>query len=169
MKTVAVIFLVLISVKSFSQNDLKKTNQMKKVSLTNEGTIKVQAHNKGQYVSSDNKKIIEAKTVAYYDSYISSIKTKMKHIKADEVGIIECAKIHDKPFHTYSVDELTTVESLLQTPSDYVFNTVGVYGVAESAALYSAKKSTNSVPELILSKQKNTKATCAIARAYLSD
>ena len=64
---------------------------------------------------------------------------------------------------------LTTVESLLQTPSDYVFNTVGVYGVAESAALYSAKKSTNSVPELILSKQKNTKATCAIARAYLSD
>ncbi len=85
MKTVAVIFLVLISVKSFSQNDLKKTNQMKKVSLTNEGTIKVQAHNNGQYVSSDNKKIIEAKTVAYYDSYISSIKTKMKHIKADEV------------------------------------------------------------------------------------
>ena len=64
MKTAAVIFLVLISVKSFSQNDLKKTNQMKKVSLTNEGTIKVQAHNKGQYVSSDNKKIIEAKTKA---------------------------------------------------------------------------------------------------------
>lgn len=90
-------------------------------------------------------------------------------IKADEVGIIECAKIHDKPFHTYSVDELTTVENLLQTPSDYVFNTVGVYGVAESAALYGAKKYTSSVPELILAKQKNTKATCAIARAYLSD
>jgi len=85
MKTVAVIFLVLISVKSFSQNDLKKTNQMKKVSFTNEGTIKVQAHNKGQYVSSGNKKIIEAKSVVYYDSYISSIKTKIKHIKSDEV------------------------------------------------------------------------------------
>ena len=85
MKTVAVIFLVLISVKSFSQNDLKKTNQMKKVSFTNEGTIKVQAHNKGQYVSGGNKKIIEAKSVVYYDSYISSIKTKIKHIKSDEV------------------------------------------------------------------------------------
>ena len=84
MKTVAIIFLVLISVKSFSQNDLKKTNQMKKVSFTNEGTTKVQAHNKGQYVSSGNK-IIKAKTVTYYDSYISSIKTKMKHIKSDEV------------------------------------------------------------------------------------
>jgi cobalt-precorrin 5A hydrolase len=43
---------------------------------------------------------------------------------------------------------------------------VGVYGVAESAALYSAKKLTQSAPELILTKQKNTKATCAIARAY---
>ena len=85
MKTIAIIFLVFVSFVSFSQSDLKKTNELKKGSFTNEGTIKVQAHNKGQYVSSDNKKIIEAKTVAYYDSYISSIKTKMKHIKADEV------------------------------------------------------------------------------------
>jgi len=87
-------------------------------------------------------------------------------IKADEVGIIECAASHEKCFNTYSVAALTTVEGLLKTPSDYVFNTVGVYGVAESAALYSAKTLTQSAPELILTKQKNTKATCAIARAY---
>ncbi|MFT6221505.1 MAG: cobalt-precorrin 5A hydrolase [Candidatus Endobugula sp.] len=87
-------------------------------------------------------------------------------IKLDELGIIECANFHGKPFHTYSVAELTTVEGLLQTPSDYVFNTVGVYGVAESAALYSAKIVAQSAPELILAKQKNTKATCAIARSY---
>jgi cobalt-precorrin 5A hydrolase len=87
-------------------------------------------------------------------------------IKADEVGIIECATSHKKDFHTYPVTELTTVEELLQTPSDYVFKTVGVYGVAESAALYGAKALAQSESELVLAKQKNTKATCAIARAY---
>jgi hypothetical protein len=55
------------------------------VPFTNESTIKAQAHNKGQYVSSGNKKITEAKTVAYYDGYIRSIETKMEYIKADEV------------------------------------------------------------------------------------
>ena len=88
MKTVAIIFLVLVSVKSFSQNDLKKTNELKKVSFAKKGNsevVKVQAHNKGQYVSTGNKKIIEAKTVAYYDSYIHSIKSKMEHVKLDEV------------------------------------------------------------------------------------
>ena len=85
MKTVSVIFLLLISFMSFSQNDLGKSIEMKKVSFTNEGTTKVQACNKGQYVSGGNKKIIEAKTVDYYDSYISSIKTKMEHIKSDKV------------------------------------------------------------------------------------
>jgi len=85
MKTVVVIFLVLVSFKSFSQNDLKKTSELKKGSFTNAGTTKVQAHNKAQYVSAGNKKIIEAKTVVYYDNYIRSIKTKMEHIKVDEV------------------------------------------------------------------------------------
>lgn len=88
MKTIVVVFLVLVSFKSFSQNDLKKTNELKKVSFTKKGNsevIKVQAHNKGQYVSAGNKKIIEAKTVAYYDSYIRSIKSKMEHVKLDEV------------------------------------------------------------------------------------
>ena len=84
MKTIVVVFLVLVSFKSFSQNDLKKTNELKKVSFTNPENIKVQAHNKGQYVSAGNKKIIDTKTVIYYDSYIRSIKTKMEHVKADE-------------------------------------------------------------------------------------
>jgi len=85
MKAIAFIFLVLISVKSFSQNDLKQTNELKKESFTNVGSAKVQSHNKVQYVSAGTKKITEAKTVAYYNSYIHSIKTKMEHIKADEV------------------------------------------------------------------------------------
>ena len=36
-------------------------------------------------VSSDDKKIIAPKTMGYYDSYIRSIKTKMKYVKSDEV------------------------------------------------------------------------------------
>ena len=84
MKTIAIIFLVFVSFVSFSQNDLKKTSELKKGSFTNAGTTKVQAHNKGQYVSAGNKKIIDTKTVIYYDSYIRSIKTKMEHVKADE-------------------------------------------------------------------------------------
>ena len=84
MKITAIILLLFLSSTSFSQNDLGKSIEMKKVSLTNEGATKVQAHNKEQYVSGGNKKIIEAKSVAYYNSYISSVKTKMEHIKADK-------------------------------------------------------------------------------------
>ena len=84
MKTIAIILLLFSSSISHSQNDLGKSIEVKKVSFTNQGTTKIQAHNKGQYVSGGNKKIIEAKSVAYYDSYISSVKTKMEHIKADK-------------------------------------------------------------------------------------
>ncbi|MGS2717425.1 cobalt-precorrin 5A hydrolase [Eionea flava] len=88
-------------------------------------------------------------------------------LKSDEQGIIDCAAQYDKPFHTFSVKELLTVEHLLQSPSDYVYKTVGVYGVAESSALYAAKKyNSDAVMELIVTKQKNAKATCAIVRMY---
>jgi cobalt-precorrin 5A hydrolase len=69
-------------------------------------------------------------------------------------------------FQTWTVPQLATVEGLLSQRSDYVFATVGVYGVAESAALYAAQDYASDRPELLLSKQKNAKATCAIARAY---
>lgn len=88
-------------------------------------------------------------------------------LKADEQGILDCAAQYEKKFCTFSVEELRRVEHLLQAPSDYVYKTVGVYGVAESAALYAAKKDNdNAVVELIVTKQKNAKATCAIARMY---
>ncbi|WP_322783785.1 cobalamin biosynthesis protein [Marinomonas pontica] len=45
---------------------------------------------------------------------------------------------------------------------------VGVYGVAESAALLAAQMETGTEPELILNKIKNAKATCAVARSYQS-
>ena len=84
---------------SYSQNYLGKSIDVKKVSFTNQGTTKIQAHNKGQYVSGGNKKRIEAKSVAYYDSYISSVKTKMEHIKADKDQ-------HKKAIETGLYDEM---------------------------------------------------------------
>jgi cobalt-precorrin 5A hydrolase len=87
-------------------------------------------------------------------------------IKADEVGLIDCALALDKPYQTFDKICLATVEHLLSKKSDYVFNTVGVYGVAESAALIAAEKVTGDTAELVLNKVKTKKATCAIARSY---
>jgi cobalt-precorrin 5A hydrolase len=87
-------------------------------------------------------------------------------IKADEVGLIELAKQLDKPFQTFDVPQLETVEGQLSTKSDYIFGVVGVYGVAESATLYAAEQVTGKKAELLLVKQKTKKATCSIARSY---
>lgn len=115
-------------------------------------------------------------------------------IKADEVGLIALGKTLQKPLQTFDSETLMEVEGLLNSKSDYVFSVVGVYGVAESAALVAAKMSAaemnatkkiaarksavinpmNSAsaiiahqPELVLVKQKTKRATCAIARCYL--
>lgn len=90
-------------------------------------------------------------------------------IKSDEVGLIGLAKSVNKPFQTFSTKALSAVESSLSTKSEYVFRTVGVYGVAESAALVAAMDEANTNPELALVKQKTKKATCAIARSYPKD
>lgn len=90
-------------------------------------------------------------------------------IKADETGLIALAEQLGVPFYTWSADRLRQVEHRLNSRSDYVFNTVGVYGVAESAALYSADRNTAEPSELLLAKHKNARATCAIARYYQGD
>ena len=94
-------------------------------------------------------------------------------IKDDEVGLIALANTLNLPFVCYSRTQLRSVEAQLQQPSQYVFNTVGVYGVAESAALVSAAyrdQHTASVPsELLLGKQKSKVATCAIGRSYCAN
>ncbi len=87
-------------------------------------------------------------------------------IKSDELGLIELAKTLGKPYGTFDKQNLSSVEHLLSTKSDYVFEVVGVYGVAESAALYAAQEVTGDTAELILNKQKTSKATCAIAKSY---
>ncbi len=87
-------------------------------------------------------------------------------LKADEVGLIELAAECKMPYQTHSAQSLSEMEDLLSQKSDYVLSVTGVYGVAESAALFGAQKITHSAPELLLAKIKNAKATCAIARSY---
>ncbi|WP_421867341.1 cobalamin biosynthesis protein [Motiliproteus sp.] len=90
-------------------------------------------------------------------------------IKADEVGLIRLADKLGLSYLTWDKAALSQVEDQLSTRSEYVFKTVGVYGVAESAALVGAQqlRTDPSEPvELVLNKQKNPQATCAIARAY---
>ena len=87
-------------------------------------------------------------------------------IKVDEENLIALAEKYGWRFQTFSAAQLTPMASLLSTRSDYIFNTVGVYGVAESAALLAAKLATNSPPELVLNKIKNGKATVSIARTF---
>lgn len=89
-------------------------------------------------------------------------------IKSDEVALMKMGQDLNMPFETFSKDLLGKMESKLSTRSDYVFNTVGVYGVAESAALFGAFKITGQESELVVEKIKNTKATCAIARSFPS-
>ena len=87
-------------------------------------------------------------------------------IKSDEVGLIALADTLQKPYLTFDAKNLSTMEERLSTKSDYILKTVGVYGVAESAALYQAEQLTNNGSELLLKKHKNKQATCAIARSY---
>lgn len=87
-------------------------------------------------------------------------------IKADEVGLIALAKALHKPYLTFDANRLGEMHQRLSTHSQYVFDTVGVYGVAESAALYQAQQLTDNGSELMLNKHKNRQATCAIARSY---
>ncbi|RBW43905.1 cobalamin biosynthesis protein CbiG [Psychromonas sp. B3M02] len=87
-------------------------------------------------------------------------------IKSDEVGLIGLAETLQKPYLTFDAKTLSTMEGRLSTKSDYILKTVGVYGVAESAALYQAQQLTNNGSELLLNKHKNKQATCAIARSY---
>ena len=89
--------------------------------------------------------------------------------KSDEQGLIALAKQLNIPFICYNVAELRQVEAYLTQKSDIVFREVGVYGVAEAAAIVYAKQqqqlclANKGAVKLLVPKQKNRRATCAIA------
>ncbi len=82
-------------------------------------------------------------------------------LKADEAAIHALARRFDCPAQFYNSDELLAQTDRLQTPSDIVFGEVGVYGVAEGAALAAS----GGDGDLIVAKQKSQRATLAIGQA----
>lgn len=82
--------------------------------------------------------------------------------KQDEQGLIQLAKQLNIPFTCYGAKTLRTVEDQLTQKSDIVFREVGVYGVAEAAALVYAQKQSGQPADLTVPKHKNKRATCSI-------
>lgn len=87
-------------------------------------------------------------------------------LKADEAGLLELSNRIQLPLQTYSAKSLRIVEGQLSVKSDIVFKEVGCYGVAEAAALCAASALTGQPAELIITKQKNARATISVARSY---
>jgi cobalt-precorrin 5A hydrolase len=87
-------------------------------------------------------------------------------LKADEVGLLELANQIGVVLQTFPVEALRLVEDQLSVRSDIVFKEVGCYGVAEAAALCAASALTGQPAELIVTKQKNARATISVARSY---
>jgi len=88
-------------------------------------------------------------------------------IKGQESGLIKLSQDLQLLFKVYPVERLREVEDQLSIRSEIVFNEVGCYGVAEAAALCAAAELTKQRAELVLNKQKNARATVAIARSYV--
>ncbi|MGO1118253.1 precorrin-3B C(17)-methyltransferase [Rhodovibrionaceae bacterium A322] len=82
-------------------------------------------------------------------------------LKADETAVHDLAAHLGVPARFFPASDLEKERDRLATPSDVVFAEVGCHGVSEGAALAAA--GTDS--DLILPKQKTSKATCALARA----
>ncbi len=88
-------------------------------------------------------------------------------LKAAEPCLVATAADLALPFRTYRAERLRSVEDQLTEKSEIVFREVGCFGVAEAAALVAAAEITGNPAELALPKQKNARATIAVARSYL--
>lgn len=106
------------------------------------------------------------------DQYISTVQQQSIvaltsiDLKQKEPALVALAQRLNLPFICYPADKLNTVADKLSYQSEIVYREVGCYGVAEAAALIHAKHLTQQNAELVLIKQKNKRATCALARSY---
>ena len=82
-------------------------------------------------------------------------------LKSDEDAVHRLAEALNRPARFYSTEELNAQNARLKNPSERVRTEVGCPSVAEAAALAAGGPEAR----LIVDKQKNTLATCAIARA----
>ena len=87
-------------------------------------------------------------------------------LKQNEPALLSLSKRLNLPFICYASNTLNTVSDQLSYKSDIVYREVGCYGVAEAAALIHASHLTHQTAELAIIKQKNKRATLALARSY---
>lgn len=87
-------------------------------------------------------------------------------LKADEPSLLTLAAQLGLRLKTYSAAQLRAFDGQLSQRSAVVFKEVGCYGVAEAAALCAAEELTAQPAELLILKQKNARATIAVARSY---
>jgi cobalt-precorrin 5A hydrolase len=87
-------------------------------------------------------------------------------LKKNEPALLSLSQDLKVPFIYYPAKKLNTVANRLSYKSDIIYREVGCYGVAEAAALIYARQLTQQDAELVLIKQKNQRATCALARSY---
>ena len=89
-------------------------------------------------------------------------------LKSNEQGLLEYAAQFRQVPQFYSPEHLLRYTERLSEKSQYVFDAVGCWGVAEAAAL-AAAESLGGTAELVIKKHKNARATFALARTYLED
>jgi cobalt-precorrin 5A hydrolase len=77
-------------------------------------------------------------------------------IRAGEPALLELARRYSRPLVVQSMEALAAVQT--PNPSDKVFEKIGVFSVCEAAARLAAR-----MGPLLVPKQKNSKATCALA------
>jgi cobalt-precorrin 5A hydrolase len=87
-------------------------------------------------------------------------------LKQQEPALVSLAQRLNLDFICYPATRLNTVAEQLSYKSEIVYREVGCYGVAEAAALIHATELTRQAAELVLIKQKNQRATCALVRSY---
>ncbi len=85
-------------------------------------------------------------------------------LKSDEAAVHALADHLGVPARYFPAETLEAETPRLANPSDVVFAEVGCHGVAEGAALATI----GAGGELVVEKQKSTRATCAVARSSQS-
>ncbi|MCH9675179.1 MAG: precorrin-3B C(17)-methyltransferase [Gammaproteobacteria bacterium] len=80
-------------------------------------------------------------------------------LKADEPAVLEAGKQFGHSARFFSPSQLEALTPRIPNPSDVVFREVGCHGVAEPSALLAAGNDA----QLVVTKQKSARATCAVA------
>ena len=79
-------------------------------------------------------------------------------LKADEPGLVEFAARHGVPLRVFTLEELAAIPDL-PSPSENVHRKLGVWGVAEPAAMLAAAPG-----RLVMLKRRGERITMALAR-----